>query len=427
MGDELSAPGSTDLRSPPEGRLPRSWLLVVLATALVRLLWVAVVPAERQLTLYSGGDNEGYRAMAEHLLDGHGLVDTWNATGRLEPSAITVPGQVLYIALVYRLTGRDIQHVRLVNILLELGTCWLLMFLVGSVTGSTRRSAAAGLLYALWPVAILFAADWNTNCLSAFTMTLAAAAHERWRHRGWRGGALVGLLTGIASMVRPAAVILPLALVWRGLDAERPWRGAARYLVAAGIAGMVTISPWVIRNAVVMGQPVLFGTQSSYVLYLGWHDQGIDDPESKRTQLRYDRELGQIGMQQAYADAAWREVRSDPGRAARLAVVKVFRLWLHLFMRRDRVMHNPLFTLCLGLPLLVVLLGLWQGRLPPDYRREAAVLMALVTVGHVLTYAGGVFTIPFYPILLPAAAAGLTIPGSSPTIAGAPVGMPHRD
>ncbi|MGI8794641.1 MAG: hypothetical protein ACR2H3_15955 [Acidimicrobiales bacterium] len=69
--------------------------------------------------------------------------------------------------------------------------------------------------------------------------------------------AAVGLLLGLATLVRPVSLPVFPALLVAWLIARRGWRVAGIQAAAVGGAAALVLLPWVDRNAVVMGQPAL--------------------------------------------------------------------------------------------------------------------------------------------------------------------------
>lgn len=372
----------------------------------IRLLWIGVVSPAHQQQLMTGGDNEYYRSLAMNLLAGKGYSVQLPGAPTPQPTAKTVPGMSFYIASVFAMTGADIQHVRLVNVALEMITTLVIMLLVLRVTGCPRRMLAAGWLYALWPVAILFAGDWSTICLATCSVAVITALHIGVGER--RFGALaVGLAVGLGVLVRPAALVMPLALVWWPESIARSRVAQVRYVLLAYVGVGLALTPWLIRNAVVMGSPVL-ASQSSWVFYRGWTGEGLTDRATNASSLPY-RPDQEIAMQPVYLRAGLDEIRQHPGKSLRLAVEKVFRLWLHMFMRAGRVISAPPLTLLLAMALSLLALGAWRGGLPVAYWRMVGVAAVLNTLLHVATYAMSPYSLPFYPMLMPGMVGGLFV------------------
>jgi hypothetical protein len=91
-----------------------------------------------------------------------------------------------------------------------------------------------------------------------------------WRRLGWPRLAAFGVLLGLATHVRPVALLtLPfLALLWlRGAG----WRVAGHRLAVVAVAVVAVLAPWTVRNAVVMEAFVPISTNTGDNLCMGRH------------------------------------------------------------------------------------------------------------------------------------------------------------
>jgi 4-amino-4-deoxy-L-arabinose transferase-like glycosyltransferase len=106
------------------------------------------------------------------------------------------------------------------------------------------------------------------NALAVGAVLLAAATD--WRHRRWPVLVALGLLVGMAALVRPPSLMfLPAVVVAGWLGAGWGWREAGRTLLITGAAAAVVIAPWTVRNAVVMTSPVVISTNTGDNLCIG--------------------------------------------------------------------------------------------------------------------------------------------------------------
>lgn len=134
------------------------------------------------------------------------------------------------------------------------------------------RALVAGLLVALHPGLVLYSGAWMTEPLAAALMLLAILlAHDR---AALRGAALAGVSLGLATLVRPNAILLApfLALVgWtRASDALR---GRALSFVARGAivstCALAAVAPWTLRNCRVMDACSFVSTNAGWNLVIG--------------------------------------------------------------------------------------------------------------------------------------------------------------
>ncbi len=311
-----------------ESRLIRHWRrwLVVIAVlgAALRIIYVAMTPPVLE------NDAVGYDRLAKRLLSGEGMAFY------AQPSAERTPGYPLFIAAIYSLGGNP-QTVRLAQAALEGATIFLmgaLGILIGVAPGGIL---AAALLTAIFPPLIQQPAELYSETLYqfllilAFVLALDAASFKR--------GLLAGIAWGMAVLIRPAAVYwIPILAVIIALRSGRNYRAAGAALL---LAAVITISPWLIRNARVVGAPVMstLGYQNIYV-----YNARLDSDDWQVVQQAFGatlRELGErIGwgedIQRTRRDVqidslcraeAQRLIREHPGRFAALSLKKVACLW----------------------------------------------------------------------------------------------------
>lgn len=167
------------------------------------------------------------------------------------------------------------------------GFFWLVWWLGGAVGGPAV--AWLSLLLAFGAATLLLrSVDFlmtEMTCLALTTAAMAAGVRAaRGRHaRDWQRLAwsvLAGVLLALAALTRPAFLyLIPACALGGGLLARR--RGFWR--VCAMLAGAVlTLAPWFVRNALVMGRPALTHGYDSHTLVqriafdtMTWREYGL--------------------------------------------------------------------------------------------------------------------------------------------------------
>jgi hypothetical protein len=136
----------------------------------------------------------------------------------------------------------------------------LLVAAMGYAAGGRRVGVAAAFVHGLDPFDAAYAGQMLTESLT--TLVLATAVYGLWwmvaSDRDCRALAWVGLgsLLGLASLIRPVAALLPVALAIATLGSTRrrgsgAWREHARRWAWTGAGFAVLVAPWVLRNAIV--------------------------------------------------------------------------------------------------------------------------------------------------------------------------------
>jgi hypothetical protein len=157
-----------------------------------------------------------------------------------------------------------------------------------------------------------------TEPLSAFLVLLAVSLILRSNTMLAIGAS--GLVIGLAALVRPMLILLPLALAiwyWRVVPNRA---GAILRTVLGGLVTVVAVSPWVIRNHEVTGRWTTLSTSGGHVFWMGnnplafggyRHERAISEMLRVGEQIDYDQgyRLGFEASAEAPVQAAVRVVR----------------------------------------------------------------------------------------------------------------------
>ena len=207
-----------------------------------------------------------YEAIANNLLAGRGY--TFEILGEVYVASQSSPLYIFLTAGVYLLTAHSQVAMLVLQALLGAATATLVAWLAGR-SCSMVAAWCAGLLVALDPGLIVYAAELHSLTLDAFAFvalvaaTLALPPAPRARQM-----ALVGALFGVAALTRSTAlVLLPLVLVW--LRHYRAVRLMSRPTLALIGVAVLVFAPWSIRNSLLLGQPVLVSSEATEWLWRG--------------------------------------------------------------------------------------------------------------------------------------------------------------
>lgn len=280
--------------------------------------------------------------------------------------------------------------------------------LLGGRLGGRVGAAVAGLLGALYPVAVLYDAKLLSVTLSTFLATLgalgAAALWDRLR-AGRAAGALalgVGLALGLATEARGNLLIslppLLLLLAWAGRGAR-----SGRWAVALFALGLALPLGLAWAHNARAGSPALVSVNGGVNLYRGnnpWFvDEAVEpfrlpaerDALAKRSQLiasiASDRPLSPRESDAYWTGRALDHWQADPLRYGALFLRKTVQVlgWEEIsdnidhehLLRESRALGwiPPLYGPMVALGLVGLALRLRQGRL----REDAPLLLLLVT------------------------------------------------
>lgn len=254
------------LESAPSARYPLLssvsplWKVVILAI-IIRFAWACLIP------VIPLSDAAAYDAFARTLAN-HGVFG-WTED---EPFAFWPPGTSFFHAPMYALFGETYWAIVALNILLSAGIIVVSARIANRFFGR-RASYVTALTMALWPTLIMYTTILASE-LPFLLLTIAAldvwTRHDR---SPVRRGIVAGALLGLAALVRPLALLLPVVYgaslaIYRGITRKNIVSQAVVSIVALGAMAIV-IAPWTWRNYQLYEEPVLISTNGGITLWMG--------------------------------------------------------------------------------------------------------------------------------------------------------------
>ncbi|MBI4348605.1 MAG: glycosyltransferase family 39 protein [Elusimicrobia bacterium] len=272
------------------------WRRLLAVGLLALAVRVAFALATSQGAVELQGDAGDYHHYALNLLEKGSYED---ATG---DRLFRMPGYALFVALVYAVSGPSVLAVQLAQCVLGALACVMIGLAATRISGErwglACALAAAAYLGLVEPCARILSESFDSDLIA-----YALAAWYAFDAGPGAKAALVGALLGAACLVRPDLGLFAGAfgvLLPRLAPGYRLRHGAV-LLAAFG----AVLAPWVIRNTLVFGRPILGSSQSETGLYMGLAlplEHFKDIPASKRAgdipELEekefYARELGSL-------------------------------------------------------------------------------------------------------------------------------------
>ncbi|HSP39409.1 MAG TPA: hypothetical protein VLR26_16845 [Frankiaceae bacterium] len=252
----VTARHDTEAGAPPvrTGLGARALVLLVLAALVVRVVYCLLVL--RHYTPMS--DASDYYKIAVSVSQGHGISTTF-PYGYEHATAFRPPLFPALLGAVFWVTGPSLGVAQAVNVTLGCAVVALLAVLTTRFAGR-RAGLIAGGLAAVYPPLLANDGPPLTESL-ALTLLLAGLLAL-----GKRRVLVAGIAVGLLVLTRPSAQLLvPVIGLWLLLTVG--WRRTAVFAVVVG----VIVLPWVARNEVVFGKPVLV-TSNGFNLSAAWSD-----------------------------------------------------------------------------------------------------------------------------------------------------------
>jgi len=177
------------------------------------------------------------------------------------PTASIEPGYPLLLAFLFMITGPSTGAVFFLNSIFALLGAWAIWKLTAENWGE-KQAVLAALIWSLYPYYVYYSAYAMTDMIHISLLPLIMLLTLRSASKTEAGFAS-GLATGFLFLIRSTAVFLvPLQLIW--LFVKKRWKTAL--MVMAGF--ILCCVPWVARNQLVLGSPVLMPTKGSLNLWM---------------------------------------------------------------------------------------------------------------------------------------------------------------
>lgn len=355
-------------------------------------------------------DEVQYDDIARNIINGHGF----SRGDPPKPTAIRVPLTPYFVAAVYAIDGRHPRNVRLVQAFIDTFNCFMVFLIAILIGAGWGPGALAALAYALHPQFLdieehLFS---ETIFVTFFLLSLVVLLAEHPR-RSLKLIILSGFLLGMSVLSRPTTVLFPIVVVClfyiHDRKAGKPWK--ARAIAYLGIITL-TMTPWVIRNAVVFRSFIPMTTFAGLsfrwsVSPFAWNpENGLDSTGIPDELNKAAREMSEVEASKFLMRDGWRIVREDPRAWCVLCVKKFLNMWFRLYRTR----YPFYLRLSLALSNLGILLFAWLGakKLKCKYVVHLLIgIFAYYSIFHiVLTSSELRYSTPAIAFMLPFTAVG---------------------
>jgi hypothetical protein len=254
-------------RNPNKTRdIPKKKLLAVFFIALVirGILFVQVV-SHPQVILQP--DSRMYVSLAQGLLQ-HGTF--CHSDNPMALNVVRVPGYPFFLASVLWLFQGSLLAIVITQILLDSLSCVLIYYLSDSVLAGT--GFISGALAALNMGMITYSHFILTDSLFVFIFIIILLVMFTFMGKpDWKLTIVLGVMTGIASLIRPVVIYLPVVLtiflfIYFLIEKRYSLFKAISLIILMGSVFVLTLSPWLIRNYIHYGRFQLMAQSGKHML-----------------------------------------------------------------------------------------------------------------------------------------------------------------
>lgn len=399
-------------------------VLVALAIRLVVVGFVYPYWLNPKRDYYEFGYEPG--RVARSLALGQGISNPLHgATG---PTALVMPVYPAILAGCFKLFGIYSKGAAIA--ILSLGslfsalTC-IPVFLIGLRSFDLRTAKIAGWIWALFPNAIYFSANWMwATCLTTFFLCLLVLAvlylQASSSRLAWMG---FGLGCGVASLTEPNVMsALPLLGVWACYRLHRRKQGWFAPACLAALAFIVVVSPWFLRNYEVFHRFIPFRDGLGLELYVGnngytahWANGSIR-PSNSPTELAEYAQSGELAYVAHKRQQALTFIRAHKAWFLGMTLRRALYLWTGFWsFRQTYLKQEPLDPP--NITLNLVLLGLAVAGLRRAFQENRAevapylILFLFFPLVYCITHPEVYYMRPLDPFMILLAAYALAARG----------------
>ena len=384
---------------------PRTWLTILFLTGLLARLAVTLLLADNR-TLYFE-----HMIIAQKLLSGLGY--SWHEWGRmaLQPTSLVLPFYVYWCAFFQWLSPANFVFMYAAQAVVAASGV-LPAYLVGTRLFSQRVGFCFAALYAFYPefvflhskavaesILIVFAL-WM---LERYTVLRDAAPGTK---RAATVSIGLGLIAGGGILFKETAAIVAAAICLSLLLRLHPWRRVLlSHVLPMTAAVALTLTPWIIRNAVVQGEFIPLRTAYGINAWIANVPESIGNDRTASGEIVFNAlapgyaahmkailPADEQDRERAYLAETIRLVRADPAGYARHCAL---RLWYWIwFVPAHGLAGHWLYRAGWILLVLAALPGFYlarrQGLLDPAF--------PLILAGFILLYVP-VIVFPRYRVI----------------------------
>jgi 4-amino-4-deoxy-L-arabinose transferase-like glycosyltransferase len=342
-------------------------------------------------------DEVDYDHIAVSLMHGHGFSDHVPFVEKVDhPTAFRAPGQPVFIALVYLVTGPRPVAVEIVQAML-LAALPFLCAQIGRRIGLSPIAANLGAtIAALHPILSYAATTLYPSVLTTVALTcgiwLCWETIERNQAR-WAvaAGASFGIAAAATTTFAPVALLAALIIAFRR---------RMKLAILVAVIGLAPSATWMVRNQIVLHDFTL-ATNGGYNLELGANDDAT--PRSGNWITLYPKwELGEVKADALLREQAERWIHMHHTHYLELSILRAFAAFDSTGRPRTQGVNSGSGAEIAGYLLLPIVLAGFFGlflywRSPIAWVTAGA--LALVILSSALTLAKPRFRLPVDPAL----------------------------
>lgn len=222
------------------------------------------------------GDQTGYDKTVRQLIE-KGIFGYKNGSYSEQSNAFITPGYPLFLAAVYQTFGYDDEgpfvQIQIIQTGFDLASCFLLWLIARNIIKNNYLPLLAPLLFAVNPSFVMLSSYIFTESIYVFTSLLFVyflVKYLKNPEKNYIYALLTGVSFGVSILIRPAVVPFLIIIIFSMTGLAFRNRKIFKTLSILILSFGLTMSPWVIRNALTLhafiplaeqvGSPLLIGS-----------------------------------------------------------------------------------------------------------------------------------------------------------------------
>ena len=330
----------------------------------------------------------GYGDTARYVALGEGFKTSHFLPGTARPSAVSPPGYVYFMALIFSIFGIYSEQSAIILEVLQSLTaafaCLVFYHLGKKWNESTGLLAALGM--AFYPPSILFSVMRISPILLVvlllgIIMLYLFKIQERWQTRDV---VICGILMGLNVLMEPTVILFYMAAcIWLFFWSPQPRSRAVKSSAMMATICVLCVLPWTIRNYMVFGTLVPIKSSMGAHLLQGNHpfsasEGAIFGPEIKKAfsaeELAKLETMDEVQANKFMEKKAIEFIRADPGMFIQRTLTRIYYYWAFVNPYRE-TRYDTLRIVTYGPVFILGLIGFLLSR---KYWRESSLLLALM-------------------------------------------------
>ncbi|MFH1622835.1 MAG: glycosyltransferase family 39 protein [Candidatus Omnitrophota bacterium] len=285
-------------------------------------------------------DEIDYSQLATDILEGRGFYCETLRSGFIKMPHIRHPLYPFFISIIYFFSNNSIVVVKLAQILIHALTCLIILLIANRLFKNRIISFCSGMAWALYPLAISHALLLISETLFTFLLCTSILFILKYTQPGKvKNGFFSGLFLGLAILTKSFILLfMPILFLWFILVVKETISKKTMGFSILVFFMLLTISPWIIRNNIVLGKPFFIASGGGHSFYRYNNEMTLDVIDTPLRiafpftdeQKKKISSLSEQDVDKYLSGLGWQFMRSNPQDFFKIRLNELCNFW-HLW------------------------------------------------------------------------------------------------